>query len=259
MAKTRFKIPTWAIYALLTAAVAAALGWFRFDGTLDNKDLGTGLLALLGTFAGALLAFRLEESRDRAKDVAAQKAALNRALLVLGYHHNEIRTYCDLIAPYKQDIELAFNFPASEPPDHGDLRQRADELNFLLESRDPQILFELIIEQNRFDQAIQAIRIRNAFCVEHIQPAFAREGLNNRLISNREIEAKLGEYLYGAAIHGSQTMRDHVLASNQSLPDLATKLRAVAKELYPDERFVQFDTFPLPNERAAAAAASGDA
>jgi len=51
-------------------------------------------------------------------------------------------------------------------------------------------------------------------------------------------------------------MRDHVLASNQSLPALATKLRAVAKQLYPDERFVQFEHLPLPNERAAAAAAT---
>jgi hypothetical protein len=259
MANARWQLPSWPVYALLTAAVLAAVGWFRFDHTLDNKDLGTGLLALLGTFAGALLAFRLEESRERAKQIAAQKAALNRALLVLGYHHNEIRTYCDLISPYQLDIELAFNFPASEPPDHSHLRQHPDELNFLLDSSDPQVLFDLIIEQNRFDQAMQAIHTRNVFYVEQVQPAFARAGLNNRRVSDVEIKAGLGEYLYGGALHGAQTLKDHLHASNDSLPALATKLRAIAKQLYPDERFVSFQTIALPNERAAAAAAASSA
>jgi hypothetical protein len=241
-------MPGWPVYGVLIVLAAVALAWFGYEGSFEPKDLAAGLFALFGTFAGALLAFRLEESRDRTKETSARKAALNRALVVLGYHHNEIRTYRDLMAPHRPGIELAFNFPASQPPEHVDMRQRFDELGFLVDSSTPQVLFELIIEQTRFDQAMQAIRQRNAFYVERVQPEFARHGLNNRLVSDHEIATALGEYLYGAAMHGAQTMREHVWESNESLPALAAKLRGIAKELYPDEKFVLFQNTPLPND-----------
>ena len=183
-----------------------------------------------------------------------QKSAINRALVVLGYQHNEVRTYRDLMLPYKLDIELAFNFPASQPPDHVDMRQRFDELDFLLDSKRPQILFELIIEQERFDQAMAMIRHRNEFYVEKVQPAFARLIGNGKRVPGGEVEAALGEYLYGGAIQGAISMREQIDGSNVSIPSLQDRLREAAKELYPGEKFVRFDTVPLANEEAEQAA-----
>lgn len=248
------KLPPWLFYVAVVVVAAAALVLFTTDGSFERKDLAAGLFALLGTFAGALLAFRLEESREKAKEVRAQKTALNRGLLVLGFHHNEIRTYRNLIAPYKTDIELAFNLPASQPPEQIDMRQRFDDLDFLLDSSTPQVLFDLIIEQERFDQALQAVRQRNEFYVREVQPVFAAKGLNNRLVSTAELESELGEYLFGGALQGAETIREHMEGSNESIPAAFEKLRKVAKELYPDEKFVKFDLLPLANEKAEQAA-----
>lgn len=131
---------------MVVVVAATTLVLFATDGSFERKDLASGLFALIGTFAGALLVFRLEESRERAKEMRAQKAALDRALVVLGFQHNEVRNYRDLMAPYKTDIELAFKFPASQPPEQFDLRQRLDDLDFLLDLSNPQILFDLAIE-----------------------------------------------------------------------------------------------------------------
>lgn len=250
----RPKLPPWLIYAAVVVIAAAALFLFVTDDSFERKDLAAGLFALFGTFVGALLAFRLEESRDNAKEVRAQKAAINRAIVVLGYQHNEVRTYRDLMLPYKHDIELAFNFPASEPPEHADMRQRLDDLDFLLNSSTPQILFDLIIEQERFDQAMAMIRHRNEFYVNQVQPVFAQVIGNGKLVSSAGLEAKLGEYLYGGAMQGAASMRSHIEASNVSLPELQGKLRTVAKEIYPNEKFVRFNPVPLANEMAEQAA-----
>lgn len=238
------------IYAALAVVASCALILLVADGSFDRTDVASGLFALFGTFLGALFAFRLEQYRERLREGAAQKAALNRALLVLGYHHNGIRNYRDEMLKYKSEIELAFNFPALQPSDNFDLRQEFEGLTFLLDSKNPQLIFDLLIEQERFDAVLQTIRQRNQFYVEQVQPVFAAKRLNNRAVSRGELETELGDYLFGGALQGASSMREHVDKSNESIPALALRLRATAKELFPHEKFVQFGLVPLKNERA---------
>lgn len=233
---------------LLSVAIVTILFLVIADGSIGVKDLASGLFALLGTFVGALLAFRLEEGKEKSKESVARKAALNRAIVVLGYQHNEVRTYRDLVARYKTDIELAFSFPASQPPERIDVVQKFDDLTFLLNSNEPQVLFELIIEQIRFDQVLQSIRHRNAFYVEKVQPALSAEGLNNRQVSNVELKQRLGEYLYEGALMGARNILEHLNGSNESLPEMIANVRKVAKRLFPNDKFVSFEAVPLPSE-----------
>jgi hypothetical protein len=238
-------------YGGIVTIAAIAVVLLVNDGSFEKKDLAAGLFALFGTFIGALLAFRLEQGKEQTRDERARKAALNRALLVLGVHHNEIRTYRDLLLPFKHPFELAFNLDALQPADVG-MHQKFDELDFLLQSSTPNVLFELIIEQARFDQAMEAVKLRNEFFVRKIQPTMAALGLTGRMVSVQELEAKLGDYLFGGAMQGAGMVREQIDASNESVPAMAKKLRAVAKELFPDERFVEFTTVALPNEAMSA-------
>lgn len=234
--------------AFLVVVFVSALLFVVAEGDVETKDLASGLFALLGTFTGALLAFRFEEEKEKSKEKFARKAALNRAIVVLGYQHNEVRTYRELVAPYANDVELAFNFPASQPPERIDVVQKFDELTFLLNLNEPQIVFELIIEQVRFDQVLQSIRNRNAFFVEKVQPVFAARGFNNRLVNSGELQHGLGEYLYGGALMGARNIREHLDGSNESLPIMIDKVRKVAKGLFPGDKFVSFAVIPLAGE-----------
>jgi hypothetical protein len=228
-------------YCILVLVGGSALVWLAWNGSFAGKDLGAGLFAMLGTFLGALLAFRLQQAKEAAAEVARRKAALNRALLVLGVHYNGISNHLPYLAPFKTDIELAFNLPALQPPERTVMQQKFDELDFLIESETPQVLLDLIVEQDRYEQAMQAIRQRNSFYVDHVQPQLALHGLNETRVSNKQLRETIGDYLFGGALQGAVTMKEHLVASNTSLPQAAAALRAVAKRLYPNEKFVQFD------------------
>ena len=240
MAMKSPKVSPWLLYVGFIALAAFALILFVRDGSFGESQIATSIFALIGTFFGALFAFRLQESKEKAKEVKARKTALNRALLVLGMHHNEIQNYIKELSPYVSEVDRAFNLPASQPVENLDLRQKFDELDFLLESSNPNILVELIIEQQRFDQVMQAIKLRNNFYVNEVQPVFAAQGLNHRLVAREELREKLGERLFEGAITQVKMVYDHVGSSNDSLQEVFGKLRTVAKELFPSEGFVQF-------------------
>ena len=248
MAKGRKSTRNLWIYFVFVVAVTVALVWFAIAGIFSPVDFAKALFPLLGTFVGAFLAFRLQEYREELKDEKTRRVSLNRALLVLGVQHNEIRGYLILTAPYKSEIEMAFNFPAIQPQEKLEVSQKFDDLDFLLESSDPNLLFELIIEQGRFDQAIESIRVRNIFYVRELQPVLAAKKINRKSLSRIELEAEVGEYLFGSAVNGANSMISHVRKSNESLPALFEKLRKVSKQLYPSEKFVEFSLLPLADE-----------
>lgn len=236
------------IYVFLIVAVMLALVCFAAIGIFSPSDFAKAIFPLLGTFVGAFLAFRLQEYREEIKDEKTRKASLNRALLVLGVQHNEIRSYLKLIAPYKDEIEIAFNFPGIQPQEKFEVSQKIDDLNFLLESGYPNLLFEIIIEQGRFDQTMEAIRIRNIFYVRELQPVLAAKKLNKKSLSRMDLETEVGEYLFGSAVNGANSMASHIRSSNESLPALFENLRKISKQLYPAEKFVEFDLLPLGDE-----------
>lgn len=238
------------VYFVFVFAVTVALIFFAIMEVFSLADFAKALFPFLGTFVGAFLAFRLQEYREELKDERARIASLNRALLVLGVQHNEIRGYLKLMAPYKSEIEMAFNFPAIQPQEKLEISQKFDDLDFLLRSSDPNLLFELIIEQGRFDQAIAAIRVRNIFYVQELQPVLAQKKLNNKLLSRMDLEKEVGEYLFGGAVNGANSMVSHVRDSNESLPALFDKLRKISKELYPSEKFLEFSLLPLAEENS---------
>jgi len=230
---------------LMVAAVAVS------QDTIELKDLVIALLPLLTTFAGATLAFRLNLSREEEKESERRKQALNFALFVLGRQDNAVRRIlCDYQLA-QNDFVRAFNLPARKPPDYAELKVPIDELAFLLDVGYPQLLFELSVEQERFDQLLDSVRIRNSFYVDEVQPAIERTHLSGKVVTAAEAEHLLGQRIYGAALNQARVALDHLLASSQSIPKVASDLRAAAKGLYPRSAFVSYtarlsDSSPRP-------------
>ena len=117
------------------------------------------------------------------------------------------------------------------------------DLVFLLE-KSPQLLFELSIEQERFDQILEAVRIRNGFYVDEVQPAIERTGMLGRFVGLIEAERLLGQRVFGAAISQAKTVFVHLNSSKESIPPAVNKLRATAKEHFPETKFVSFTEPP---------------
>jgi len=227
-------------YGAIFLFLAMIVGISLYRDLLSVKDVVASLLALFGTFLGAILAFRLNEDKERRKELKANVKALNKALFVLGRQANALRTISSNIAGYKSEFERALNLPAFNPPSYGDLSQDIEGLSFLLESEDPTILLELTVEQERFEQVIESLRMRTNLHLYELQPEVARLNLNGRNMTEIEAAAELGERLYGAAVQAANNIYEHAEATEKSLPEMQEKLRRVAQKLFPDAQFIKY-------------------
>lgn len=204
-----------------------------------NYDyLVRGLTVAVGAFIGAFSAFWLKTHEEKKKAKEEKKNALNSALFVLIRKINAIQCIKRDLDNYKTPFDRALLLPAMKPPDYSNVKQDIDGLHFFIDIDNAQMLMELTIEQERFEQAINAINIRNEFYVNEVQPALSFHALNGKPLPLEEIEEKLGERLFQGAINGAATMYELVNASDISLREKYTSLREIAKGLFPGEKFV---------------------
>jgi hypothetical protein len=226
-------------------AVVAAISYLFWLGKIGEKEVGVALLAFIGTFSGALFAFKLNEAKDNAKETKEQNIALNMALFTLVRQYNAVFVLDKQIQLFKHPLEQAFNCPAYRPPPYADLLFNFDELSFLVASESADVLLRLSVEQEGFHQTMESIRVRNDFYVEKYQPLFAKSGLNGKLISGDQIKVAVGEDVFGACLSGADAMYKNVAESLRKLPLIFGELRAAAKNRFPDSKFVQMEAKPL--------------
>jgi len=196
------------------------------------------LTVAVGGFIGAFSAFWLKSHEEEKKDKDKQKSALNSALFVLIRQINAIQCIKRGLDKFKTPFDRGLSLPAMKPPDYSSVKQDIDSLHFLIDNDNAQILMELTIEQERFEQTINSISIRNEFYVNEVQPALSFHALNGRPLPLSEFEEKLGERLFQGAINGAVILYEHVYASDVSLHEKYTVLREVAKKSFPGEKFV---------------------
>ena len=228
------------IYSGIVLCAIALIGVAFYFEKLELKDIGTGLLALLGTLLGATLAFRLNEDKESKKEIATRRTALNRALFVLARQKNAVNLIARELEPFKTPFDRAFNFPAAKVAPYQDLVHRFEDLEFMLNTFDVNVVMRLTVEQERFHQMLETLRIRNEFYVHEVQPEIARHHMNGKNADIQAVAELFGARLFGTAMNQAATLWDHVESSLKSIPDMHEELRAVAKRLYPNSNFVGF-------------------
>lgn len=228
------------LYAAILAAIAGVVIWSIATGIVTGKEVSVAFLASLGTFLGALFAFRLNESKEQTKKLSEQRAAINRALFVLARQRNAIKSFVKYLLPFNSEIERALMLPAHKPPRYEDLRQDFQAVEFLLESGRADLLMRLAIEDERFHQTFESIRIRNEFYVSEVQPELARHGFQGKDVTERQLLEALGERIFGTAINYANNLYFHVEESIKSIPSMHVEVHAVAKELFPNDKFITF-------------------
>jgi hypothetical protein len=196
------------------------------------------LTVALGGFIGAFSAFWLKSYEDGRKDKQKQKSALNSALFVLVRQMNAIQCIKRDLDKFKTPLDRGLSLPAMKPPDYSNVKQDVECLHFLIENDNASLLMDLMIEQERFEQAINSINIRNDFYVNEVQPALSFHALNGRPLPLSEFEEKLGERLFQGSLNGAEEMYDHIYASDFSLSEKYTALRELAVQLFPGEKFI---------------------
>jgi hypothetical protein len=230
------------IYAVIAIAAIAAVASAFQQGAIGAKEIATAVLALLGTFLGATFAFRLNQDKEDRKLHKNRQEALNRAMFVLARQANAVHQLKREYEKFINPIERALNLPALKPPSYSDLVHNFVDLEFLIESADPNVLFRVTVEQERFQQVIESINLRNEFYVKEYQPKLAAMGLNGRMMSEHELSRLLGEDIFGGTVNGAATAYELICASDRSLPEMQHELLSVAKQIFPGAKFVTYAT-----------------
>ena len=226
------------IYGLMFLAVISALLILYLNGRIAEGPIVSALLAMLGTFLGALLAFRLNERKDDAKNEKECKQELNLALFVVARQCNAIANMKENLKEFRTDFERAFNCPAIRPPEYTDISINFGALGFLLDANVP-LLMRLSIAEEGFHQAMYSLKARNDFYINEVQTAIATSGLNRKETTVAEIKTSLGERRYEGAFNMARVMYKLVDQCAESLPLLQAELHVEAKRLYKNSKFVK--------------------
>lgn len=211
--------------------------------------LVSALVTLVAAFAGSWSAFKLEDRSKARQRVRDQVAAINRAQFVLIQQWNELKNIqSKMIEPKRSD---PLRFIAMRPSlDFGQSTPRLDagDLLFLLETDDREFPFLLMLEQRRFDTAIQAVNERSRAHINELQPRLAQMGIKEG--TSWTIDAlteRLGEELVLRLQRATDASVEQVDLTVESCAALIAGFHQATKARFPNETFIRMapDVPPL--------------
>lgn len=226
------------VYGISTLGILLIIGLAYFSNFIDNKDIATSALALVGTFFGATFAFRLNIKREQNEVHRKRKESINRCLFVLIRQENAIK---QMHQEYEKipNLEIrAFNLPAFKPPSYEDLTQNFSDLEFILHEYDPNILFKLSIEQERFFQAMTSVNLRNDFYANEVQKALSESITNGQIVTSELLLDKLGQRVFHSAINYVTTASEMLSMFIETNIEMQSEIKLLGKTLYPNSKFI---------------------
>jgi len=170
-----------------------------------------------------------------------KKQLFNSALFTLLRKYNALEIFKRELDLLKDDSSRAFKLKPLKTNDYNDLKFDIESLNFLIETKEPQILSDLFVEHERFEQVLSTLKVRSEYQVNVIQPLLEKSGIANKKVSFEEACKVIGEHKIEGLIQGTDEVYFHVDESHESVGKLIDKLHQYAKQLFPKAEFIVFD------------------
>lgn len=216
------------------------LNWF--------ETLISALAVVVAAFSGAWYAFRLSDKERERKELKNAVASGNRAIFTLMRQWNELSLIQrQLIDPMRSHPARFVTLLPTLPLDYEPLKCDIDSIGFLLETPHRQCLMDLMVAESRFQTAVRVLNERSKLHMQTVQPLLEKAGIiEGGDYTKKEIEAALGDRL---SVHLSRLTDDVIeLVDNAiiSLKDISDKLHNALRQLYPQEKIINFE--PLINK-----------
>lgn len=175
----------------------------------DNDDVVGLVVSLFSVFFGASLAFKADAQKEQEKEKEKKVKSLNLALFSLGRMINAVEIMKHSMKPYMGDaIKMAFFMEASKNVEYGDISFEYADLDFILDSSDKNLLLEISIEKERFEQVLAASQIRSDFYVNEYQKVFEAKGLSGKKMNASQLRAEIGERIYEGVLTGPKRSKN---------------------------------------------------
>lgn len=244
---------------LLTFISGAVLGLL----TKIEKDplelIIPSLTTLLAAFLGAYFAFRFQNKKEEKKRYQANVEAGNRAIFTLTRIINELEVIkTQMIDPVRDREDRFLVMQPFLIPNYDDVKFDVESLTFLLNSKTPSILGELIVEETRFQQAINSLNNRSDLHRYQVQPMLEAAGVKvGGKYLLQDIERALGQRIFMQIKHSTNELIDQIDKNRETAEKLMDKFIANLINIFPETKFIMFDKNKKPNTSPQSTSQSG--
>jgi len=233
---------------------------------MDNKTLLslvelalTALVTLVAAFAGSWYAFRLSDNARARQTVDEQVAAINRAQFVLIRQWNLLRNFqAQIVDPFRNDPARPISMRPQLPVEETPARIDVDSLSFLLETDDRELVFRLLLEQQRFETAIRAINERSRLHIGEVQPRLvAGSILEKSEYVEDQVEAAVSSHRLLLLRRATDAVVEQVDLTLVSTQAMATEFQSAMKLRFPARSIIRMSPEVPSNPLQPTSGASG--
>lgn len=238
-------IGAWLLTLLALLFMVALFAVAFFVEAISPMQLATWAFPFAGTLLGAILAFKYQGIVEAVKREELRAGAINRAILVLISQANYLSTVNAELSKHNADESQRISNLRSFPnPPPSNIRHRVEDLVFLVELGESDLIMALEREQRRYDDCLLHLSIRNDLLFDIIHPLAARAGIMGKPITLDQFRQALGETNYGRWEAATHNVYKAVPAVVDAIPKLIVRLRDTGKKLFPRRKFL--DRVDLP-------------
>lgn len=208
----------------------------------------SALATLAAAFTGAGAAFFLNNQREESKRHQNNIESANKALFTLSQMINGlivIKTH--VIDPSRNERDRALSILPYLIPDYSKLELDINSLSFILESADPNILGELLIQESNFHQAIISLEKRSELRGGEIESRLEEKGFEEgKLYTKEKIQAMLGPRLFAHIVTATDNFIEAVDKTLPALNEAMQLFNQSLKKIYPRAKFIKLATHVDP-------------
>jgi hypothetical protein len=210
---------------------------------IDSSNIITIITAFGGALSGAWGAYKLQIYKENEKEEKQKISSLNKALFILLRQINAMMMFkIDLEKVEAEDpIVRAFHFPAWKTNSYNELKFNFEELSFILDTKDLNLLHELFIVQECFEQAIETINQRSIYFINQVTPEMEFKNIDNKKLTIEELKTEMDINKIDGLVFATDNMYKHIYKTYKQLEDLEPKLFNFAKSQYPQQKFLRFE------------------
>ena len=205
------------------------------------KDVLSALATLVASFAGAWAAFKFQTYQKRDEEDQKAIGAGNRAIYTVFALWNVLEQYRkEVLEPYRGRPDAWLNLAAHPAPPVKVDRFQSSDLQFLLERGQAPVFAALMLEEQRFNLAVDLIRSRSELVLNAVFPKMAAAGFRvGKPQTLNDVETALGEDVCHQLKQITAAIYQNVGEDLLSLRDLYAQLRTGMQTLFPKRKFVE--------------------
>lgn len=198
------------------------------------NDYIVAFTTLLAAFLGSKYAFHLQKEKELKTDEAKKVEAANRAIFTIIRNINKVRTVVKQFVDPFRDHEFYFlAIPPVVGITKGDASINYDEISFIFDSDDPNLMVELSTVEAELNATLDVVLYRSELHFNQIQPRVEAAGfVDFGEYSKDDVVRAIGVRLYETMRHSTQQMVSSLDDLDVSLTQLENRMHGVVKKQF---------------------------